>query len=518
MDYLSILPEVLVVVVISRLWKLFKVVLWRPNALTKWFAKQGVRGPPYSFMSGSQEEIKRLNKNAEKMVMDNHCHDIIPKVLPHYGKWSSQYGERVLYFLGTEPRICITEPQLAKEVLSDKFSFFLKPKIRPSLLALLGKGLFLTEGLEWVKRRRAVNPAFNIDKLKVMTKRMAACTSSMLDRWQDLVIQDKGQCKEIEMNMEFQELSANIICHTAFGSNFNEGKEVFEVQKKLQQLAAASTIDVNIPGSQYLPTRLNLHMWKLNRRMKNVFKHIIESRLNSKDQNNTNDLLGLMMGISSTESDRKQVGPNLNMKEIMDECKTFFFAGHDTTASLLTWAMFLLSLYPEWQERLREEVLSECGMEIPDGDKLSKLNLVNMVLMETLRLYGPVIWMFRKASRDIMLGKLMIPKDTTISIPLHIIHRNKKYWGDDANEFKPLRFADGVSRAAKHPNALIPFSIGPRVCIGQNFAMLEAKMVLSMILQKFSFTLSPQYKHAPKDNITLQPEFGLPIFLRPLHV
>ncbi|XP_077218160.1 cytochrome P450 709B1-like [Tasmannia lanceolata] len=518
MSYLGIFQVVLAVLLISRLWKVFNVLLWRPYSLKKCFAKQGIRGPSYSFMSGSLEEIKSLKKNVGEMVMDIHCHDFIPRVLPHYYKWSSQYGERFLYFFGTQPRICITEPELAKELLSNKFGFFTKPKPRPTLLALLGKGLGFTDGLEWVKHRRALNPAFSIDKLKVMTKAMAACTSSMLDRWQDMVIQDKGHCKEIEMHMEFEELTADIICHTAFGKSFNEGRAVFEVQKELQKLATATSADVFIPGSQYLPTRRNLHRWELNRRVRNIFNHIIESRLNSKDQNSADDLLGWMMGISDTESDRKQAGPKLNMTEIMNECKTFFFAGHETTANLLTWTIFLLSVHQEWQGRLREEVLRECGMEIPDAEKLSKLKLVNMVLLEALRLYGPVILLIRKASRNMMLGKLMIPKDTHISIPLQILHRNKKYWGEDANEFNPLRFADGISRAAKHPNALMPFSIGPRVCIGQNFAMLEAKTVLSMILQRFSFTLSPQYKHAPTDNITLQPKFGLPVILSPLHV
>nr|DAD38497.1 TPA_asm: hypothetical protein HUJ06_009138 [Nelumbo nucifera] len=143
---------------------------------------------------------------------------------------------------------------------------------------------------------------------------------------------------------------------------------------------------------------------------------------------------------------------------------------------------------------------------------------MNMVLYETLRLYSPVIFTERKAAQDIKLGDLTIPKDTVVTFPFPIIHRNKKYWGDDADDFNnPLRFADGFSKAAKHPNALIAFSMGPRVCIGQNFAMLEAKIGMAMILQRFFFTLSPNYKHAPVNNILLQPQFGVPIILKPIH-
>ncbi|CAI0474446.1 unnamed protein product [Linum tenue] len=197
----------------------------------------------------------------------------------------------------------------------------------------------------------------------------------------------------------------------------------------------------------------------------------------------------------------------MNMNEIMDECRTFYFAGHETTSNLLTWAIFLLTMHQEWQHKLRDEVLRECGMEIPDADSLSKLKLVS------IRFIGK---MMRMAPQDMKLGKLQIPKGTILSIPVLKIHRSKELWGDDANEFKPMRFVNGVSMAATHPNAFLPFGMGPRVCIGQNFAMMEAKSVLALLLQRFSFTLSPDYKHTPTNNLTLQPQYGLPVFVKPL--
>lgn len=141
-----------------------------------------------------------------------------------------------------------------------------------------------------------------------------------------------------------------------------------------------------------------------------------------------------------------------------------------------------------------------------------------MVLLETLRLYSPVIQLVRETSEDMKLGKLMIPKNTRVTIPVVKIHRNKEYWGEDAGEFNPWRFKNGVSNAATHPNALIAFSIGPRVCIGQNFAMLEAKTVLALILQRFRWSLSTHYIHAPANNLTLQPQYGMPLILQPLNL
>lgn len=124
----------------------------------------------------------------------------------------------------------------------------------------------------------------------------------------------------------------------------------------------------------YLPTKVNVQRWKLQRRMRNKLLDIIKSRLNSKEPGYGSDLLGLMM-----ESTGKQDGVGLNTNEIIDECKTFFFAGHETTSHLLTWTMFLLSTNLEWQEKLRDEVVGECGMEIPNADSLNKLKLVTLV-------------------------------------------------------------------------------------------------------------------------------------------
>ncbi|KAK1293012.1 hypothetical protein QJS10_CPB17g00835 [Acorus calamus] len=525
----------LVVVLLLLLWNFFVVLLWRPYHLTKFFNGQGIRGPRYAFMGGSLAEIKNLKKAARETTMDVNSHNITPRVLPHYHKWIPQYGETFLYWFGLQPRICITDLEMVKQVLSNKFGFFTKENPNPAIVALLGKGLVLTEGADWARHRRVLNPAFTMDKLKVMTKRMGTCTLSMLDSWRE-------GCMEIEISQQFQELTADIICHTAFGSSYAEGKEVFEAQNELQMMASASSTDFIFPGSQYwidlftplhasiistscerlmyviyryLPTKWNRHKRELERKATSTLRRMVQSRLDSKDSKYRNDLLGLMMESPKNVSGDELCGLALSIDEIIDECKTFF-AGQETTSYWLTWTMFLLSSNQDWQEKLREEVLRECGTGIPDADMLSKLRLVTLVLLEALRLYSPVFLMLRNTSKKMKLGNVTIPKDVLVMIPLAIIHRREKYWGADANEFNPYRFAEGISKAASHPNALVAFSMGPRSCIGQNFAMLEGKMVLAMILQRFSFSLSPQYRHAPADMITLHPEFGLPIVFRPL--
>ncbi|VAI24395.1 unnamed protein product [Triticum turgidum subsp. durum] len=269
--------------------------------------------------------------------------------------------------------------------------------------------------------------------------------------------------------------------------------------------------------SGYLPTQKNLKIWKLDKEVRGMLTNIIKSRLADKDtMGYGNDLLGLMLEACTPEEHGHE--PLLSMDEIIDECKTFFFAGHDTSSHMLSWTMLLLSTHPECEQKLREEVVRECGNEVPTGDVLNKLKLVNMFLLETLRLYSPLSTIQRKAGLDLEVGGITVPKGTVLTIPIASIHRDKEVWGEDAHEFNPLRFENGVTRAANHPNAFLSFSGGPRSCIGQNFAMIEAKIVIVMILQRFSFFLSPKYVHAPMDVITLRPKFGLPMVLKSLEM
>ncbi|KAH0924554.1 hypothetical protein HID58_016810 [Brassica napus] len=510
----TLLALALLLLVIPKIYKSCWILVWRPWMLSRKFMKQGISGPKYKILHGNLREIRTLKQEAKLTVLDLNSNDIFPRVLPHFHQWRSQYGETFLYWQGTEPRIFISDHELVKQILSNKFGFYVKPKTRPEVLKLAGNGLVFADGIDWVRHRRILNPAFSMDKLKLMTKLMVDCTLRMFEEWSKQM-NDGEKEQVVMMNVEFKRLTADIIATAAFGSSYVEGTEVFKSQRELQKCCAASVTNVYIPGTEYLPTPLNLKIWKLDGKINNSIKRIIDARLKAKSKNVEkdygNDLLGIMLASSRSNETEKKMSTN----EIIEECKTFFFAGHETTANLLTWTTMLLSLHQDWQEKLREEVLNECGKDkIPDSDNCSKLKLMNMVLMETLRLYGPVLNMIRSAAQDMKLGNLVIPKGTTIVVPIVKMHRDKAVWGSDSDKFNPLRFVNGVSRAANHPNAFLAFSIGPRVCIGQNFALMEAKTVLTMILQRFRLNLSDEYKHAPADHLTLQPQYGLPLMHR----
>lgn len=137
-----------------------------------------------------------------------------------------------------------------------------------------------------------------------------------------------------------------------------------------------------------------------------------------------------------------------------------------------------------------------------------------MVLLETSRLYPPIVYIQRRAAWDAVLGGIKVPQGTVISIPIAMLHRDKQVWGPDADEFNPMRFEHGLTKAAKDPKALLSFSLGPRVCTGQSFGIVEVQVVMAMILRRFSFSLSPKYVHKPKYLLSLTPKLGMPLIVR----
>jgi cytochrome P450 len=139
-----------------------------------------------------------------------------------------------------------------------------------------------------------------------------------------------------------------------------------------------------------------------------------------------------------------------------------------------------------------------------------------MIINEVMRLFTPTPALSRVATKDVQIGDLLIPKGLVIELAIGEMHTDPEYWGKDAGEFNPQRFADGVAHACSHPQAFAPFSIGPKHCIGNNFALMEAKIVVSMVLRRFHLSPSPNYKHHPINVLLIRPKYGIPLLLSPL--
>ncbi|KAM0019535.1 putative secologanin synthase [Helianthus debilis subsp. tardiflorus] len=399
-------------------------------------------------------------------------------------------------WVGTRPLVHISEPAMIREVLAN-YNTYQKPRGGNPLSKLLVRGLLDLEGEQWVKHRKIINPAFHMEKLKHMIPAFYVSCSEMIGKWDKLLTQESS-C-EVDVWPYLQTFSSDVISRTAFGSSFKEGRKIFELQREQARLVMKAINSVYIPGTRYLPTRDNKRMKEINQQVKGSIKSIINKRVVAMKAGEAShdDLLGILL--DSNYKEIKQKGNSnfgLSIDDVIEECKLFYFAGQETTGNMLVWTMILLAQHSEWQTRAREEVLH-----------------INNIFNEVLRLYSPAASFRRLIHDESKLGNLTLPAGTLIQINVLIVHHDKDMWGEDANEFNPQRFSEGVSKVTKGQAAYLPFGGGPRICIGQNFAILEAKMAIAMILQHFSFELSPSYSHAPYAMPTLQPQFGAHLIL-----
>ncbi|GJN28602.1 hypothetical protein PR202_gb16804 [Eleusine coracana subsp. coracana] len=338
------------------------------------------------------------------------------------------------------------------------------------------------------------------------------CCTDLVDRWESKLASSDGSY-EVDIWPEFRNQTGDVISRTAFGSNIVEGRRIFQLQAEQAQRLIKSFQYMYIPGSLYLPTKNNRRMDEINKEIEGIIRGLIikREREMGNGEPSGNDMLGLLM---QSNMDSGKGSMRMSTEDIIDECKLFYFAGTDATAVLLTWTLVLLCMHPEWQNVAREEVLSVFGREKPNFDGVSRLRKVTMILYEVLRLYPPQVTLTRRVSKDIQIGGITYPEGVILELPIILIHHNTELWGEDAREFKPERFAEGISKANKDRPAYFPFGWAARICIGQNFALLQAKMALSMILQRFEFQLSPSYTHAPYTVITLHPQHGAQIILK----
>ncbi|KAK2646050.1 hypothetical protein Ddye_021245 [Dipteronia dyeriana] len=491
--------------------KIAVLLWWRPRKIEDHFSKQGIRGPPYHFFIGNVKEIVSLMLKASSQPMP-FSHNILPRVLAFYHHWRKIYGATFLIWFGPTVRLAVSDPDLIREVFTSKFEFYEKNEAHPLIRQLEGDGLLSLKGEKWAHHRKILTPTFHMENLKLLVPVVAKSVTDMLDKW---VTMSKTGNVEIEVSEWFQILSEDVITRTAFGSSYEDGKAIFRLQARQMDLAAQAFQTVQIPGYRFIPTKRNIKSWKLDKDIKKSLMKLIGKRKenigNVLPEKGPKDLLGLMIQASDSS-------PNITDYDIVEECKSFFFAGKQTTSNLLTWTTVLLAMHPQWQVLARDEVLRVCGARdnIPTKDDVVKLKTLNMIVNESLRLYPPIIATIRRAKTDAELGGYKIPSGTEILIPILAVHHDQAIWGNDANEFNPARFSEGVARAAKHPVGFIPFGLGVRTCIGQNLAILQTKLAIAIILQRFSFCLAPTYQHAPTVLMLLYPQYGAPIIFQNL--
>nr|POF07576.1 cytochrome p450 [Quercus suber] len=288
---------------------------------------------------------------------------------------------------------------------------------------MFGNGLVMVEGDEWVRQRHVITPAFNPINLKVMASLMVESATNMLDNWTTFINSAKP---EIDAEREIIKTAGEIIAKTSFGVSYKTGQKVLEKLRALQVTLFKSNRFVGVPFSKFFCPKKTLEAKRLGKEIDQLFLSIINDRKKSIKGKTPQDLLGILLQGSPVDS---RLGKTLSQQELVDECKTFFFGGHETTALAITWTLLLLAMNPEWQDQLRDEIREVVKDGEIDVNTLAGLKKMGWVLNEVLRLYPSAPNLQRQAREDIRVDDLTIPNGTNMWIDLVAMHHDPEQWG-----------------------------------------------------------------------------------------
>lgn len=495
-------------------WRILNWVWITPKKKEKCLRQQGLPGNSYRFLFGDTRDMGRMLEEAKSKPISL-TDDIFPRIMPFINENIQRKGKNSFFWLGPRPAMVILDPEQVKEVFTRNFTYQ-KPPGNP-ISRLLALGLASLDTAKWAKHRRLLNPAFHVEKLKYMVPAFYLSCNEMLSKWENLAPAEGSF--ELDVWPHLQTFTSDVISRTAFGSNYEKGRRIFELQREQAVYFEQVMQSIYLPGWRFVPTKRNKRMQKIFKEVNSLVMGIINERLKEiqTGEATSDDLLGILLESNLNEiREHGNTGKGMSLEEVVEECKLFYLAGQETTSGLLVWTLILLSQHLDWQARARDEVLQVFDNNEPDISKLNHLKIVTMILNEVLRLYPPAMMLFRMIPEETKLGELSLPAGMFIFVSPILLQQDKDLWGDDAKEFNPERFSEGVSKATKGNLSFFPFAWGPRTCIGQNFAMLEAKMALALILKSFSWELSPSYAHAPQVVLTLQPQYGAQLILKKL--
>ncbi|XP_021689936.2 cytochrome P450 714A1 [Hevea brasiliensis] len=508
---LRILPSLALLGLLSFIFHLYRTVLLSSYTVKKKLHMQGINGPSPSFLYGNLPEMQQIQLKVKKEAFPTHGDEIVAQdytsiVFPYFDHWRKEYGPIYMYSTGFKQHLYITDPEFVKEMNQcNTLDLGKPPYVTKRFAPMFGNGIVRSNGHFWALQRKIVAPEFFMVKVKSMVGLMVESTIPLLREWEQRIEAQGGLHAEITVDDDLKGLSANVIARACFGSSYFKGNQIFS---KLRTLHKALTQQGTLFG--FTSFRNNYkEINSLEREIDSLIWETVQER--QKQSSIERDLMQLILEEAVNNPNSGKLSPK---KFIVDNCKGLYFAGHDTTAISASWVLMLLALHPEWQSRIRAEVAQFCNDGSIDANSISNLKMITMVIQEALRLFPPAGFVVRETLEEVQIGNITIPKGVCTWTLISTLHRDPTIWGPDADKFKPERFSDGVSKACKFPQAYIPFGLGTRLCVGRNFAMVELKIVISFIVSKFKFSLSPNYVHSPVFRMLVEPENGLQLIIQ----
>lgn len=405
---------------------------------------------------------------------------------------TNRYGGFFGIHFGSDITYVITDPELAHEVLVKRAHEFHKsPMLRQAVGEFLGNGLLTSEDDFWRRQRKLAQPAFHHQRIAAYAETMVAQTQALVAGWQT------GQTRDIAEEM--MRLTLGIVTKTLFNMDVSAQSE--HIGRLMLTLLAGANDRINRSVSLWERT------FKFQARAEAAALRELDALIHNiiathRQHGDTGDLLSMLLAA------RDDDGQPMSAKQLRDEVMTLFAAGHETTANALAWAFYLLAQNPPVLAQLRAEVAALNG-QTPTLADLARLPYSDMVVKETMRLYPPAGGVTRSPKHDLDLGGYRIPAGANLAVSTYAMHRRADLFPDPL-VFDPARFSP--ENEANLPRyAYLPFGGGPRVCIGNTFALMEARLALVTVLQTCQLRLLPGHRVQAEQLFTIRPKGGLPM-------
>ena len=434
--------------------------------------------------------------------------------LPHPNSWSLLFGnltqlrkERIQFFINqqkelgdifqikvpTRKVIVVSNPEWIKYVLVDNNKNFTKSFAYDSIKIFLGNGLLTSEGEYWKRQRRLAQPAFHKEKLALMFNNMVEQSQKCINHIDSFT--DTNQ--SINLNKELYKLTLDIVNSTLFYNEVdNTTDRIYHLVSKASEIIS-KRIDSPFQLPDWVPTLNNINQRIILKEMDELFFSIIDRR--RQKQESHEDLLSMLM-----EAKDEETGEGMSNQQLRDEILTIFVAGHETTQIALSWTFYLLSTNPEKYKIVLKEIDETLNGELPTAINIRGLHYLKQVIDESMRCFPPAWIMGRKTIEKDVIDGYEIEADTNIIMPIYVVHHDERIW-EKPYEFKPERFAmDEVKE--KHKYSYFPFGGGPRLCIGNNFAIQEMQVCLAMLLQKYKIEIDENFVPELDPLVTLRPK------------
>jgi cytochrome P450 len=408
-------------------------------------------------------------------------------------KLAQTYGDIVYVPFGPFRVYLLNNPEYLRQVMVEDADKYQKwDRFKSTFAKFLGNGILISEGNFWKRQRKLSQPAFHARRVQAYAEIMVDRTRQICDSWQ--------VGKDYEIFAEMMRLTMRTVSKTLFDAEISEeAVRISEATKILQEMVNIE-FQAIIPLPDWIPTPRNIKERRATRDLHDAVKGFIDER--RKTGEDKGDLLSMLL-LAVDEDD----GGQMTDQQALDEAITLFVAGHDTTASAATWTWYLLSQNPEVEAKLVEEIDRVLGGRLATAQDLPKLEYTEMVVKESMRLYPPVWMFFREPIEDVTLGGYTIPKGSIIEICPYVTHHDPRFF-PEPDQFKPERFSDEAEISVPR-YAYIPFGGGPRICIGQSFAVMHTQLILATIAQRRRLSLVPGQEIVSEPLVTQRPLNGL---------